>query len=427
MEVIYKDRHWDLRKLVICVDPIRATATYGDAFRLFSARPELPSLPVIDRTGRLCQIDRFGFLARYARPFGRELFERKPIDDIMDPFPLVADAGTPIAQVAARLSSEKPDALQAGLFVTEGGRFVGLVTALELMRAVAAQTEMALAELRQTKEDLVQAETFASLGQLVAGVAHEINTPVGVSLTATSHLADRTERFVELMTNGQLKRSDLQAYLDVAAETSSIIGTNIHRAAELIQSFKQVAVDRATLKRGRFSLRRVIDDTIAHLQMTIRTSGQSVVIECPPSIEMDSFPGQFMQVITILVMNALQHGFIDGRKGTILIKAITAGSKIELVVEDDGQGIAATDLDRIYEPFFTTRRVDGFTGLGLHIAFNLVTQTLLGRITCESAFGIGTRFGITVPREVMADADDDELELVGTASSHLAPRPGSPD
>jgi PAS domain S-box-containing protein len=291
----------------------------------------------------------------------------------------------------------------------------------ELRNAMAA-TERAYAELKETQRNLVQAEKMASLAMLVAGIAHEINTPIGIAVSCASHLANRTRELTRAVDEGSLKRSDLQAYAHTAAESSRLMSTNLARAAELIRSFKQVAVDQTSAERRRFDLRVTIDEIITSLGPRLRTSPVLVAIECPAGILIDSYPGAFTQILTNLVMNALVHAFDEGSAGTLSIRAVAIDSQeVELRFADDGKGIPAANRDRIFEPFFTTRRGSGGSGLGLHIVYNLVTQTLGGQIEVESAEGVGTTFVLRLPTRAPARGEP------GPVVDAAAGRPAEPE
>lgn len=266
--------------------------------------------------------------------------------------------------------------------------------------------EQALAELRDAQQSLIQAETMASLGALVAGVAHEVNTPVGIGLTAATHIGEMTRLMHGRFEQGTLRRSEMADYLDTVAESARLMVGNIERAAELIQSFKQVAVDQTSGDRRRFDLATYIEEVVFSLRPRLRRSAATVTVDCPVNVEMDSFPGALSQILTNLLINAVVHGFADGaRPGNVAITVGTVGEgRVLLSVADDGEGIPPEHLSRVFEPFFTTRRGQGGSGLGLHIVFNTVTQLLGGTIRVDSQPGEGTRFLITVPRVAPAGA-----------------------
>ncbi|WP_376958430.1 ATP-binding protein [Azospirillum sp. A26] len=267
------------------------------------------------------------------------------------------------------------------------------------------ELERAYADLKETQANLVQAEKMASLALLVAGVAHEINTPIGIAFGCATHLSGRTGMLVEGFERGTMKKSELAAYVATASESSRLIEQNLTRAAELIQSFKRVAVDQTSEERRRFDLLAYLEEVVTSLGPTLRKSRHRVAIACSPGILMDSFPGALSQVVTNLVMNALTHAFPADSKGHMVIDVDeVAEGEVEIRFADDGVGIAAENLPKVFEPFFTTRRGAGGSGLGLHIVFNLVTQSLGGRISVDSVPGDGTTFTLRIPKTTATPA-----------------------
>ncbi|MBI5520252.1 MAG: PAS domain S-box protein [Desulfovibrio sp.] len=257
----------------------------------------------------------------------------------------------------------------------------------------------ALEQLTSAHRQLVESEKMASLGGLVAGVAHEINTPVGIGVTAASHLEAKTREMLADYRAGAVKRASLEAYLAVCDESTRMILSNLKRAAELIRSFKQVAVDRSTEERRRFRLRAYLDEVLLSLRPHLKKTEHEVAIICDPELVLDSYPGALSQIVTNLVMNSLLHAFEPGEAGRIVISAARLDDgRVQLIYVDNGRGIAPENLDKIFEPFYTTRRGRGGTGLGLHILYNLVTQTLGGSVRCESAPQKGTTFTILLPQ-----------------------------
>ena len=280
---------------------------------------------------------------------------------------------------------------------------------LSNLAQVAAQSrenaEQALIDLRAAQAQLVESEKMASLGGLVAGVAHEINTPLGNALGASTHLRQRTREVRSMFGHGKLKKSDAEAYLVTADEATAIINTNLERASELVQSFKQVAVDQTNDLCRNFHLATYIDDILISLKPRLKKAAHHIHVQCPENLEMEQYAGSLAQVLSNLIMNALIHAFDHREGGTITITAVDQpGGAVELTVADDGCGIPSDTLGHIFEPFFTTKRGDGGSGLGLHIVFNIVTQRLGGSISVESLVGIGTRFTIICPRVIEAVA-----------------------
>ncbi|HYH22776.1 MAG TPA: PAS domain S-box protein [Azospirillum sp.] len=280
-------------------------------------------------------------------------------------------------------------------------------TAEAELTAAKEAAEHALNELRVAQESLIQAETMASLGQLVAGVAHEINTPIGIGLTAATHIAEQSERIRGLFGVGGIRRSDFSDYLLAVEEGSRLLVSNINRAAELVQSFKQVAVDQSSGGRRSFDLKTYIDEVLFSLQPRLKRTHVAVSVDCPGELMMDSYPGALSQVLTNLMINAVVHAYGEGAAGQVRIAVRSEGEEaVALEFTDDGKGIAPEVLPRIFDPFFTTKRGEGGSGLGLHIVYNTVSRVLGGRLSVDSQLGKGTRFTLNLPRVAPQAAED---------------------
>ncbi len=251
--------------------------------------------------------------------------------------------------------------------------------------------------LRAAQGKLLQSEKMAALGGLVAGVAHEINTPVGIGVTASSHLRDMVVRFDQRYRLDQAGREDLEEFLEDAGQAVDIISSNLQRAVDLIRSFKQVAVDQSTQERRRFNLGEYLDEVLLSLRPQLKRRQHQVTVDCPANIELNSYPGALSQIVTNLVMNSLVHGFEGKERGTIAIRAGRLEQGILLVYRDDGEGMDPVKADRIFEPFYTTKRGSGGSGLGLSIVFNLVTEKLGGSIECVTSPGQGVEYRILLP------------------------------
>ncbi len=276
----------------------------------------------------------------------------------------------------------------------------------ELQRSRDA-AERALSDLRDAQRSLIQAEKMASLGQLVAGVAHEVNTPIGITVTGASQLQIEVEDIRRQHVSRTMKRSDFERFLGMADELSGLILANSQRAADLIQSFKMVAIDQSSEERRRFPLKSYVEEALRSLGPSLRAAACRVTVDCDEGIEIDGYPGAISQILTNLVMNALVHGFDAGPGGTIAITVRRpAAGRVELTFADDGRGIPSAVLPKIFDPFFTTRRGNGGSGLGLHIVYNLVTTTLRGTIQADSTVGQGTRFTIAFPQVMPAPGDE---------------------
>jgi len=256
----------------------------------------------------------------------------------------------------------------------------------------------ALEDLQRAQNELVQAEKLASLGSLVAGVAHELNTPIGNAVMVASTMADDRREFEQAVAGG-LRRSTLEGFLARASEGEQVLERNLQRAAELVGSFKQLAVDQSSYQRRPFEVAEVAQEVLLALSPTLRRSGARMVDAVPLGLPMDSFPGPLGQVLVNLITNAVEHGF-DGRPpGTIRLhaQAAVAPGWVRMSVADDGVGIPESSLGRIFDPFFTTRLGQGGSGLGLHLAYTLVTGVLGGRIEVRSQPGEGSEFVIELP------------------------------
>ncbi len=254
--------------------------------------------------------------------------------------------------------------------------------------------------LEQTRAHLVQSEKLASLGGLIAGVAHEINTPVGVSVSTASFLSERTQTARGLQDAGRLGAGDVASYLRDAAESARLLLSNATRVAQLVLNFKQLAADRITEPRRRFDLAELLSQALSDLHPRVEEAGVDVVIDAPAGIAMESYPLALTQVLTNLGVNALQHAFEPGRQGArITVRAaLVADDEVIIEVADNGHGIDPALRSRVFEPFFTTRRMLGGSGLGLYIVDQIVTRQLAGTVTLEDNPGGGARFVVRVPR-----------------------------
>jgi len=272
------------------------------------------------------------------------------------------------------------------------------------LRASKEGAEKALDDLREAQQNLIAAEKLAALGGLVAGVAHEVNNPIGISLTVASSFARRCDDFAKEVAAGPLRRSRLDEFIEGGRDAANQLVVNLQRAGELVQSFKQVAVDRSHADRRQFDLRESTDQIIASLRPVLKKSQIALTVDVPAGIIMDSYPGSYGQVLTNLFLNSVIHAFPDGRAGSVIVEARQVRDDVDIFVSDDGVGMSDEIQRHALDPFFTTRRNEGGTGLGLHIIFNLVTQQLGGRLTFESRPGWGTRFRITIPRVAPGEA-----------------------
>jgi PAS domain S-box-containing protein len=267
------------------------------------------------------------------------------------------------------------------------------------MRKARDSAETALRNLRETQASLIEAEKLAALGRLVAGVAHEVNNPVGISLTVASALERKAVNFAAEVERGDLRRSSLNDFLATSRDASSQLVANLNRAAELIQSFKQVAADRNYSDQRSFDLGDLTEQVVMSLRPGLRKHNLTLDVDCQPNLTMNSYPGPYGQVLTNLFLNAVAHAFPDGRPGVIEIQARASGKdNVEIIFADNGCGMSLDVRRRAFDPFFTTRRDQGGTGLGLHIVYSIVTNRLGGRLDLDSEPGGGTRIQIILPR-----------------------------
>ncbi|MFM5600030.1 ATP-binding protein [Aeromonas veronii] len=253
-------------------------------------------------------------------------------------------------------------------------------------------------DLKQAQQTLVESEKMASLGSLVAGVAHEINTPIGISVTASSYLQERVADFKSHIESKQLSRSYLNEFTVNLDESMQLLQSNLRRASELIASFKQVAVDQSSEARYNFSLADNLHQVVVSLGHKLKKSQCEVDIQCDPKLSIFSFPGSFTQIYSNLILNSINHGFDSWDKPKkITIKVEQQGEELFIDYSDNGRGIPPEILPRIFDPFVTSKRGQGGSGLGTHIIYNLVVQLLKGRISCASKPGQGAQFHIRLP------------------------------
>ena len=279
------------------------------------------------------------------------------------------------------------------------------------LRHRTSELQTTIAELKDTQSSLVQAEKMASLGQLVAGIAHEINTPLGVGVTAASSLKEETGQLEKLFHEKQLGKAALKNYLERAVTIGDMLETNLNRAAELIQNFKMVAADRSNAHRRTILLSEYVNRIIDSLSPKLKQTDHKLVLEIPDELEVETYPGELAQVITNFIMNAILHAFEDRSSGTMTLSILQEDTLWHLNFRDNGRGISEENLKKIFEPFFTTKRGHGGTGLGLHIVFNIVKTNLQGEISCESAQGEGTQFHLTFPMKL--DTTNSLAENIG--------------
>jgi DNA-binding LacI/PurR family transcriptional regulator/signal transduction histidine kinase len=260
-----------------------------------------------------------------------------------------------------------------------------------------SELEHSLRELKLTQRRLIEAEKMASLGDIVSGVAHEINTPIGAAVTYASYFEDLNSSMLEKFDKGKITKSEFEKFLNKGAEVSRGLLLNLNRAAKQISSFKEVAVDQTSAEKRKFNVKKYIEEIVFTLQKKISQQGHKISVVCPTSLTLNSYPGQLSQIITNLIMNSLHHAFDEGVVGKLSIAVTKSDKQVIIKYSDNGKGLKSKVKSKIFEPFFTTKRAQGGSGLGMHIVYNLVTQSLGGHIVCKSEENEGVTFTITIP------------------------------
>lgn len=270
--------------------------------------------------------------------------------------------------------------------------------------------------LEAVRGDLVESEKMASLGRMVAGFAHEVNTPVGVAVGAASQSRELVAELGCLIDQAEVNEDDLRLRLKMLDEASALTLGNLRRAASMVQSFKRTAVDQTSEAEREFDLAELIDDVLKTLQSLFRNTQIRISVDCPPDIRLFGSAGALQQLLTNLLQNSHLHAYEDGRRaGQIHIRARTGGGTVRIEFSDDGAGMEVATLAHVFEPFFTTRRGSGGSGLGLYIAYNMATQGLGGSIACTSQPGHGTRFDIEFPQHSAAQEPADHEDRTQAA------------
>jgi PAS domain S-box-containing protein len=290
--------------------------------------------------------------------------------------------------------------------VTERKRAEAALHASEqALRVARDAAEAALRHMQETQNFLIESEKLAALGRLVAGVAHEINNPVGTSLTVASSLERKISVIAAELAQDKLKRSTLKEFFEASHAASSQLVANLHHAADMIQSFKQVATDRNYSNQRIFDLGELTEQVIMSLRPGLNDQRVTLRLDCQPGLAMNSYPGPYGQVLTNLFLNAVTHAFLDGKGGVVDIEVRSSGKDdVEIIFCDDGCGMDLDVRRKAFDPFFTTRRDRGCTGLGLHIVHTVVTNCLGGRIHLDSEPNEGAKIRITLPRVAPAAA-----------------------
>jgi signal transduction histidine kinase len=265
-----------------------------------------------------------------------------------------------------------------------------------------------LENLRSTQSQLIESEKLSSLGGMVAGVAHEINTPIGLCITTHSFIKDLFKDMKARFDAGTISKNNFTDFMLSMEESVDILSKNLERAAKLIKSFKHVSEDQAGEALRKFNLHEYLYEIHSTLNPKLKTTHHDVTIICPEDIELEGFPGALSQVITNLVMNSLLHGFEDIEHGKIVIKAEQQKNTVIIAYSDDGKGLSLESQAKIFEPFYTTKRGYGGTGLGMHLVYNLVSQTMQGTIQLQEV-DKGCTFLITIPAKVVEVKQSDDV------------------
>lgn len=391
---------------------------------LFRDRAELPGVVIADGDGAVAVISRQRWLEELSQPFRAELYLNHMVARAVSKMStdcLILASNMPVHAAADQALARSRESLfnpivvefsngehrlldshvlfmaQSRMFALSRERSDSLRRDVE---AYARELENTLANLRETQNNLVEARRMAALARMVAGMSHEINTPIGITLTAVTHLEESIAALKQSVQEGRLRRSEMERFLANAGESIVLARANVQRAGELIRSFKRVAVDESSEARRQFDLASYLSEVILSLRPLLKRLPHQVVVNCPTDISLDSYPGALAQVLSNLMMNAVEHAFSEGQAGTISIECRKCDDSVDITFKDDGNGILESDQEHLFEPFFTTRGNTGGSGLGLHIVFNLVSKVLKGTITCISKPGQGTSFAIRIPLSV---------------------------
>ena len=258
--------------------------------------------------------------------------------------------------------------------------------------------EKSLISLKKTQDYLVQSEKMIALGGLVAGVAHEINTPLGIAITSSSFLNEETEEMEKNYLENKMTNKNFKNYLENTKESTTMILKNLMRAAKLVRGFKQVAVDQTSEEKRKFNVKSYIYEILESLHSKLKKTKHKIIVICSEELKLDSYPGSFAQIITNLIINSLIHGFEHEKNGEIKIEVIDKKDEVTLIYKDNGKGIAEEEINKVFDPFYTTKRGQGGIGLGTYVIYNIVVELLNGKIKCQSTEGDGVIFTINIPK-----------------------------
>jgi len=259
------------------------------------------------------------------------------------------------------------------------------------------ELKQSISDLKKTQKKLIEVEKMAGLGGLVAGVAHEINTPVGIGLTGVTHLLDITDNILKDYKSDNISQEEFEEYLHSSKNLANIINVNINKTAHLIRSFKQIAVDQTSEEKREFNLAEYIDEVLLNIHNDLKKTNLSVIISCEKNMLINSYPGAYSQILSHLILNTIRHGYDTKAQGKIFIDILKNKNTLTIYYKDEGKGISNENLSKIFEPFFTTNRENGGMGLGLNIIYNIITNNLKGKINCSNRKEAGVLFEIIIP------------------------------
>ena len=382
-------------------------STAGYVQKLEAARSQYIRTTVIVLAGSLCII----LIALHwglVRPVRRLVNASMLIAQGQLDTPIQRVYSTELATLAGTLETTRRALLR--LFADVESRNKSLADANEnLEMRVAERTqslEAAMASLKRAQDEIIQSEKLASLGRVVAGVAHELNTPIGNALTVATTIAAHLDDLQKEIASGTLRKSTLTLVTEKSQEGIAIFVSNVERAAQLISNFKQVAIDQTSDQRRAFDLAHVTTEVLSTLAPAVRKAHCELVVELEPDVQCDSYPGSYGQVLTNLVMNALLHGYPDTPGGVIRVQVRKeSADHVSLTVIDTGQGMTEDVRQRVFDPFFTTKLGSGGSGLGMNIVYGIVTHALGGTVTVQSKLGEGARITVTFMAVASANAN----------------------
>ncbi|WP_206483842.1 HAMP domain-containing sensor histidine kinase [Thalassotalea sp. G2M2-11] len=274
----------------------------------------------------------------------------------------------------------------------------------EKVKQRTAELEVSLLQLTETRDQLVESKKMASLGNMVAGLSHEINTPIGIGITASSHLSEQAKTLKLALDSNELTKSQALKIVNDISQCANLIHNNLDRAANLTRNFKDAAVEQASTEVTKFNVGEKIEEIIENLRPKLNKMNHSVNIVTKQPVTVYTSEGALVQVINNLVLNSVLHGFEGREQGHINITIDEKDSNVIVTYQDDGLGMAPEVKTKVFEPFFTTKRGRGGSGLGMHIVYNLVTQLLDGTITCQSELGHGVQFDLVIPKQLLVKA-----------------------